>query len=87
MWLAQDTAHKLCHGIHGGTGSQRTQDVGEGAIPTLLQRLFGNDHADPVVWRKKVLVLGLVQIILFRRFDRHVGFVQSGVRQPIPHVL
>ena len=40
------TADQLLHFLGGAYGLHRAEDVGEGTIPALLQRLDGDDEVD-----------------------------------------
>ena len=53
------------------------------AIPTLLERLLGDDDPHPVGRRKQVLILGGGQFVGLGGLDGDFGFVQPGGEQPV----
>ena len=79
--LAEDSTKDLLNIHRGSAVCERSQNVGEGAVPALLQRVDRDDIADRAVAAHQVLFL---QIVHIGGFD---GDLLLGDSHPHQHVL
>ena len=81
---AQDAAHQLRHGALAFAGGQGAQHIGKGAVPALLQRLLGDDHAHLAGGREQFLVANFV---FLAGFFADVGIRKTQLRQKRARIL
>src|SRR5690606_26480908 len=59
IWHPQDPTEQLLDVLVTLDLSYRTEHVGEGAVPALFERLFGDDDFDGAIARKKIHAINL----------------------------
>ena len=82
--LAQDAADELRQRRLGAGAGQNRQHVGERAVPSLLQRLLGDDEADRTVARQQAAgVVHLLQVVAGAGLHGDVLQVDVGMLQQV----